>query len=84
MTRRLDLTNQRFGRLVAIAVVKAGSKSVHAKWHCVCDCGGSTEAFSASLRRGNTAMCQNCVSKKRSYLWHKISYTNHHDFEEYL
>jgi hypothetical protein len=46
---KLDLTNQRFGRLVAI---KAGSnKGRRSAWECVCDCGNVAVVTTMGLRR---------------------------------
>lgn len=41
MPKALDITNQRFGKLVAIQ--KAPSKSGKTYWLCKCDCGNEKE-----------------------------------------
>lgn len=53
MTIRLDLTNQRFGRLIAIAPGPAKSKS----WRCRCDCGTVRDFRMTHLRSGHTKSC---------------------------
>lgn len=54
--KAIDLTGQRFGRLVVIG--RAGrSEKGQAIWHCRCDCGNDTEILSISLRRGATKSC---------------------------
>lgn len=52
----IDLTGQRFGKLVVIE--RVGS-STHGGsiWMCVCDCGNDTRALSNNLRRGHTRSC---------------------------
>lgn len=50
-----DLTNQRFGRLVAI--VRSLSKHGHAYWLCKCDCGKEKEIMGGSLTKGLTKSC---------------------------
>lgn len=51
---RRDLSGQRFGKL--IATKWAGDS----RWHCVCDCGGSSLVLTANLTRGNSTSC-GCV-----------------------
>lgn len=56
MSHIIDMTGQRFGRLVVIRRVpnKPGS---NAKWLCVCDCGKTTRVQCKSLRSGATKSC---------------------------
>lgn len=56
MPRRLDLTNQRYGRLVARTY--AGNQ----RWNCSCDCGNSITVITDHLRNGNTKSC-GCLRK---------------------
>jgi hypothetical protein len=54
--RAIDLTGQRFGRLVVIQ--RAGSNNLRsATWDCVCDCGARVTQSCAHLRTGNTQSC---------------------------
>jgi hypothetical protein len=55
--RRIDLTGQRFGRLVAVAY--AGNS----KWSCACDCGARVVVHRDALRCGNTKSC-GCLRRK--------------------
>jgi len=50
-----DIAGQRFGKLVAIALI--GFKQNHARWRCRCDCGNETIVNGNSLRRGRTISC---------------------------
>lgn len=56
-----DISNQRFGKLIAICpeTVKNGSYY----WKCQCDCGSIVYINGASLRRGATLSC-GCLSSK--------------------
>ena len=56
MSPRLQLVNERFGRLVVkeLAGVDHHSKTL---WRCVCDCGASSVANSNRLQRGQTLSC---------------------------
>jgi hypothetical protein len=57
----MNLTGQRFGRLIAIRPVgKQGSSVV---WLCRCDCGNEATARSGSLRGGKTQSCGCLLTK---------------------
>ena len=55
----IDLTGQRFGRLIVIEYNKQTKK-----WKCQCDCGNIKEVQSANLRRGATQSC-GCLQKEK-------------------
>ncbi len=54
MGKKIDLTNTRFGSLVA--VYPFGSD----KWHCVCDCGNEKDIRTYNLTSGITTSCGRC------------------------
>ena len=56
MSRLIDLTSQRFGRLVVVARVE-NSGDGRARWTCRCDCGTIRIVLSDHLRRGNIRSC---------------------------
>ena len=61
--QRVDLTWQRFGRLVAIRDVgqtKAGDRI----WLCRCDCGNKTRVAAGNLRTGHTRSC-GCLKRNK-------------------
>lgn len=73
MTKKLDLTDMRFGRLVAIKEVESyvspkGYKL--SRWLCKCDCGNIITVNTQALRSGNTMSCKclhkELLSKRRS------------------
>lgn len=51
----VDLTGQRFGRLVVIRRMPSVNKRT--KWLCVCDCGNEIIAESYNLKTGHTTSC---------------------------
>lgn len=55
MMPALDLTGQRFGRLVAIR--RIGTRRTFALWVCACDCGAAHEVTSHGLRQGLVRSC---------------------------
>ena len=61
----IDLTNQRFGRLIALerdlSYPKGQGKPVY--WKCICDCGTTKSIKGDHLRRGVTRSC-GCLSKE--------------------
>lgn len=56
---RIDHTNERFGRLVAIQHLSGG------KYLCKCDCGNIVEVETTNLTSGNTQSC-GCLQKDRT------------------
>lgn len=51
----IDLTGERFGRL--IVEQRSGTRSGHALWLCICDCGNKSEVISNDLRQKKTSSC---------------------------
>lgn len=80
---RIDLTGQRFGRLVAIkdaGYVDHG----HRVWECKCDCGNTVFVRAGSLKSGYTKYCgclQASISRENLEKAHKWSRT--HDLKEH-
>lgn len=56
MVAVIDVTGQRFGRLV-VAARAASDKDGRAMWLCNCDCGRTSAARGKDLRSGNTMSC---------------------------
>lgn len=59
----IDISKQRFGRLVAISHVS--TRKGRALWQCECDCGNTKVVSGKSLRGGNTRSC-GCLSREWS------------------
>lgn len=59
----LDMTGQRYGRLVVSC--RAENRNGRPTWRCRCDCGGPCVAAGADLRRGSTASC-GCLRIERA------------------
>lgn len=61
MRRKLDLTGQRYGKLIVVKEVESirvGKKKVpKRRWLCICDCGEKTIVQTDSLRSGQTKSC---------------------------
>lgn len=56
MSKSIDLTGQKFGRLIVLERYGSNRKNV-ALWKCQCDCGNIKIARSDMLRCGNTKSC---------------------------
>ena len=56
MSNLVDLTGQRFGRLVVIQRAD-NDKYGKARWLCLCDCGNQKVILGGSLRKGSTKSC---------------------------
>lgn len=67
MTKALDLTNRRFGRLVAIEYAK--TLGGHRYWLCKCDCGNTTVIDGTKLVQKQTVSC-GCYRKETSKKQH--------------
>ena len=89
----LDLTDRRFGSLVAQRVVgKAPTNSL--LWYCNCDCGGTRAVKSSTLVCGKAISCLNCANPRstaqlarfqRQPSWNKgATYQTKSDDEVYL
>jgi hypothetical protein len=62
----VDMTGQRFGRLVALSpVVKSGSKGGRERvfWRCKCDCGNGIDVEASALSRGDARSCK-CLQRE--------------------
>ena len=62
MNKKVDLSNQRFGFLIALNPTLERDKSRHILWECLCDCGTFIKVPSNSLQDGNTKSC-GCQTK---------------------
>lgn len=56
MSKLIDLTGKRFGKLTVLSRAE-NSKANTAKWLCRCDCGNTCIVYGSSLRRGQTQSC---------------------------
>lgn len=65
MSKLIDLTGQRFGRLTVIERVPSNCNN--ARWRCLCDCGRETFVLGTTLRRGE---CKSCGCFRADY-WRK-------------
>jgi hypothetical protein len=62
-SRRMDLTGQRFGRLLVIRFAGL-SKQEQSRWECLCDCGKTTIVGIGALRGGYIQSC-GCLRLER-------------------
>ena len=57
----IDITGQRFGKLVATR--PAGSRNGYTEWTCMCDCGNVVNVRTTNLRSGNSQSC-GCTARQ--------------------
>lgn len=76
MPNPIDLTNQRFGRLVAKYYTTHKNKSGRSVrlWYCECDCGGHTFTSADRLRSGKTQSC-GCLNAEKTQAARKKNLT---------
>jgi len=72
MSKRLDLVNQRFGRLTVISFTGIDN-NCNSLWECKCDCGNITTVRGNFLKDGHTKSCG--CDRKSSHFTHKKSKT---------
>lgn len=58
----IDLTGQRFGRLVVIERAGSIPKKGEATWRCLCDCGKETVVIGGKLRKQNGTRSCGCLA----------------------
>ena len=63
MSKVIDLTGQRFGRLVVLERAENNNYG-QAQWLCLCDCGNKKIINGGSLRKGATKSC-GCIAKEK-------------------
>lgn len=74
MSRLVDLTGQRIGRLVVLGKDKCNSRG-RAMWECRCDCGKEIIVRGDALRSGKTKSC-GCLQRERTSLVSKARTTD--------
>lgn len=57
--RYFDITQQRFGKLIAQSVAGC-DKHGNMRWHCLCDCGRHVVVTGTNLRQGRKKSCGRC------------------------
>lgn len=55
--KRVDLTGQRFGKLLVVGVHQERSKDKRLQYNCVCDCGNEKLVVGHELRLGKVKSC---------------------------
>ena len=66
MGKLIDLTGQRFGRLVVLKRSDKSGEHHEAYWKCKCDCGNYTTVIGSDLRSGHTQSCGCLGNENRS------------------
>jgi hypothetical protein len=62
MPKYIDMTGQRFGRLVVLSKTEHEGRG---QWLCRCDCGGTAVVFRTNLMKGTSTSC-GCVRAERA------------------
>lgn len=70
MANPIDLTGDRYGRLVAVRFesVSRGARNIRI-WECICDCGATAHVSTDRLRSGETRSC-GCLAREGNNLKH--------------
>jgi hypothetical protein len=62
----IDITGQRFDKLVVTEFAGYSNSNGHARWQCHCDCGKTTIVYAKYLLIGDTSSC-GCKTLKHGY-----------------
>lgn len=62
MAKIKDISNRRFGKLVALYPIAARDRKWSVYWHCRCDCGNEVDLTEDNLVHGNYKSC-GCLKK---------------------
>lgn len=74
MSKKIDLTGRRFGRLVALRPCQY-MKRRQTVWLCLCDCGNEKEVVYMDLKKGDTKSCGCLLRYSQIYGSIKHGYT---------
>lgn len=77
MPARLDINNQRFGRLVALQPNRRDQSGWW--WLCICDCGKQTVVRGVVLRRGDTRSCGCAMYETKTKHGHHRRHNGRHN-----
>ena len=69
--KKIDLTGQKFGRLVVVGDSEKRSARGHVLWSCHCDCGNDVVVRADNLLKGGTKSC-GCYQKEMGILHGKV------------
>jgi len=86
INHRIDITGERFGRLVAVSPTLERNRSNHARdrvWECLCDCGNTHRVRLSKLRDGSVKSC-GCLVHERSNSLIARQHVNHETTHESL
>ena len=61
MSKLIDLTGERFGKLTVIGIDKTKNNRIY--WLCKCDCGEIISAIGSNLKKGWPKQCKYCRNK---------------------
>lgn len=78
MGKLIDLTEQKFGRLLVTSY--SGRVNNHTYWNCLCDCGVCTVSEGYSLRKGLSKSC-GCLQKELKIKHNLCNTTEYHSWE---
>ena len=80
-----DLSNQRFGKLIALYPLEQRSSKGEVYWHCKCDCGNEKDIKGTNLSRGVTQSCGCMTQSHGEFLIEQLLKENNIQYQtEYL
>lgn len=74
--RLIDLSGQRFGKLVALYPIRSNQTGKHTKWHCHCDCGNEIDIDVGNLKQGFSQSCGCTISTQEELIIKLLNQAN--------
>lgn len=78
--KRKNITNQRFGKLVAVRCLDKKNSKGNYIWECICDCGGKKDVGVSYLTSKHTTSCGCSLFKMRKLFGFEYGGHNRKDF----
>ena len=79
---RINLTNQKFGKLTALFPTEERDSHQNVKWHCICECGNTKNVGTTNLVNGNVKSCGCLGSSYGEYLIENLLKQNNVIYEK--
>lgn len=83
----IDITGQRFGKLIALERIPSKNKNKHTRWKCLCDCGNTVSVDLGNLMSGKSKSCGCTLSSQEENIIkllkeHNVSYEYQYEFDD--
>lgn len=83
----IDITGQKFGKLIALERIPAVNANKHTRWKCQCDCGNIVDIDLGNIMSGKSRSCGCTLSSQEENIIkllkeHNINYEYQYEFDD--